>query len=381
MEVRDLSLKKNRVVILRSNPIAPDPRVEKIAFTLSKSYEVKVVGWDRTGTMAAKTTNPYFTLELFSNVSPFGSGIKNIFHLLSWQTFLIRWLVCNGRSYQVVYACDFDTILPALLGKFLFGYKVIYDIFDFYADHIRNTPLWIKRVIRWLDYKAVRSADAVVLVTEAQLSQLGTVKPLRLVIIYNTPMDTSASVIPPHNSVIHLRIAYIGILQVERGLLEMFEVMRHQPSWHLDLAGFGGDESVIITQALDLPNVSWYGRIPYEKTLELSRSADVLFSTCNPVVPNYQHASANKIFEAMMLAKPVIVARGTNMDLMVEKYNCGLVVTYGDVDELESALERLVNDAELRSKLGQNGRKAYESFYSWEIMEKRLLDLSLDLSK
>jgi glycosyltransferase involved in cell wall biosynthesis len=146
-------------------------------------------------------------------------------------------------------------------------------------------------------------------------------------------------------------------------------------------AGFGGDEPAIVAQALELPNVSWYGRIPYEKTIVLSRSADVLFSTCDPAVPNYRHASANKVFEAMMLEKPIIVVGGTNMDLMVENFQCGLVVSYGDVNELEAALERLANDAELRLKLGRNGRQAYESSFSWEKMEKRLHDLYTSLLK
>ena len=132
-------------------------------------------------------------------------------------------------------------------------------------------------------------------------------------------------------------------------------------------------------RARGLPNVTWHGRTAYPKTLALSRSADVLFSTCNPEVPNYRHASANKVFESMMLSKPILVAVGTNMDLMIEKYQCGLVVPYGDVDALEAALKRLADDPALRLLLGQNGRKAYDAYYSWEEMERRLHDLYASL--
>ncbi len=178
-----------RVVIFRSNPIAPDPRVEKIAFGLSKAYSVHVVGWDRTGTLKTPQETPHYILELYTRSSPFGSGIKNLFQLFGWQTFLISWVLRFGRSYQAIHACDFDTVLPALFGKLLFGCKVIYDIFDFYADHIRNTPEWLRRLIRRVDLKAVNLADAVILVTEAQLSQLDGFIPPKLVIIYNTPVD------------------------------------------------------------------------------------------------------------------------------------------------------------------------------------------------
>jgi len=378
---QESSTRLPRVVIFRSNPIAPDPRVEKIAFALSKSYAVHVVGWDRTGALKTSQKYPYFTLELYSHASPFGTGLKNLFQLFRWQVFLVIWVLRSGRSYQAIHACDFDTVLPALLGKLLFGCKVIYDIFDFYADHIRNTPQWLKRIIRWLDYKVIQSVDAVILVTEAQLSQLNGLLPSRLVIIYNTPVDTPSSIVAHRDPAVNLRVAYIGILQLERGLLEMITVMRKHPDWHFDLAGFGGDQQAIVTPALELSNVTWHGRIPYDQTIALSGSADVLFSTCDPVVPNYQHGSANKIFEAMMLGKPVVVARGTNMDLMVDSYQCGLIVTYGNVDELEAVLSQLANDAELRSKLGRNARLAYESYYSWDKMEKRLTVLYESLLK
>ena len=41
---------KPRIVICRSNPIAPDPRVEKEARALKQAgYRITLIGWDRTG--------------------------------------------------------------------------------------------------------------------------------------------------------------------------------------------------------------------------------------------------------------------------------------------------------------------------------------------
>ena len=39
-----------RVMLIRSNPVNPDPPVEKMADTLLKQgYQVTIVGWDRYG--------------------------------------------------------------------------------------------------------------------------------------------------------------------------------------------------------------------------------------------------------------------------------------------------------------------------------------------
>ena len=73
-----------------------------------------------------------------------------------------------------------------------------------------------------------------------------------------------------------------------------------------------------------------------------------------------------------MLGKPIIVARDTNMDRMIAAANAGLLVRYGDVDALETALRSLADRPDLRRELGANARRAYEQTYSWQVMEARL---------
>jgi glycosyltransferase involved in cell wall biosynthesis len=67
------------------------------------------------------------------------------------------------------------------------------------------------------------------------------------------------------------------------------------------------------------------------------------------------------------------------MDRIVEEAGCGLVVNYGDVYELESALTKLALHPELRVQLGNASRFAYETTYSWDRMRERLLDLYASL--
>ena len=84
---------------------------------------------------------------------------------------------------------------------------------------------------------------------------------------------------------------------------------------------------------------------------------------------------------AMMLAKPIVVAQDTNMDIAITENECGIVVPYANVQALEKALLRLANEPDLCLTLGQNGRKAYETKYGWPIMKTRLLNLYQNLSR
>lgn len=374
---------RERVCILRSNPISPDPRVEKIAAALSASgREVMALGWDRTAALPSKEMNRGFRVERLPIRAEYGQGMGNFPQLLRWQWGLWCWLLKNHSSFDILHACDFDTILPALWIKWLFHKKVIYDIFDFYADHLRRTPGGLKNMIRKVDLWAIGKADALILVDDSRRDQVNGSHPRRLTIVYNSPEDARSKLADPipSRAGCELRLAYIGLLQIERGLFEMLEVLRLHPDWHLDLAGFGGDEERILALVAALPNVTWYGRVQYDQALLLSDQADALFATYDPAIANHRFSSPNKVFEAMMLGKPLVVARGTNMDRMVEAADCGLIVNYGDVKMLEGALARLAEDAELRRRLGANARQAYEHTYSWAKMRERLIQLYAEVS-
>jgi glycosyltransferase involved in cell wall biosynthesis len=308
--------------------------------------------------------------------------LANLPDLLRWQWSLYRWLVRHRNAYELIHACDFDTVLPALLIKFLWGKKVIYDIFDFYAAHLRATPVLFKKLIKTIDLRVISWVDALILADDSRREQIYGAKPKRLTIIYNTPEDLNeAKKSQPNHTQEHgtingsLRLAYVGLLQKERGLFQMLEIMSRHPEWSLDLAGFGGDSEEIHDIARQMHNVRWHGRIPYEQALHLNQAADVLFATYDPAIPNHRYSSPNKVFEAMMLGKPLIAARNTNMDQIIKKEDCGIIIEYGNLSELETAISLLKNDPSLRFRLGRNGRQAYQNTYSWLNMQSRLISL------
>jgi glycosyltransferase involved in cell wall biosynthesis len=363
---------------LRSNPIDPDPRVEKAATALGNyGYTVRILGWDRSASLKEFDSAYQVPIQRLGFQADYGTGLQNFPALLRWQWGLFHWLILHREEIDIIHACDFDTVIPALFMKLLWGKKVIYDIFDFYADHLRATPGWVKSLIRFVDRRCVGWADSVILVDNARINQIGGTKSKKFVVINNTPPDVLPKLLKnKNNSQSDLfRIAYVGLLQIERGLIEILNVMQKHPEWTLTLAGYGGDEIRIKERASEMENVKWYGRVSYERALELSFQADVLFATYDPDIPNHQYASPNKLFEAMMLGKPIIVARNTNIDHIVEDEDCGLIIKYGDTDQLDQALISLFENSKRRDLMGSNGRKAYEEKYAWKVMESRLIEM------
>jgi glycosyltransferase involved in cell wall biosynthesis len=368
----------HRVLILRSNPVSPDPRVEKEARCLaSAGYSVSVLCWDRDGTFSpTEELAGGYVVQRIEIVAAYGTGLSNLPGLIRWQFALFRHLIKRRKNYDILHACDFDTVLPAVLMKLFFRKMVVYDIFDFYADHLRRTPGWIKNIIRQFDIRVINYVNGVILVDKARRVQIEEASPAHLAYVYNSPEDLCPTCcFPDEKSDTTFSITYVGLLQWERGLSNLIRVVKENPNFHLYIAGFGGDQKAIEESADKQSNIEYFGRVPYNQALLLSQKADLIWALYDPTIPNHQYASPNKLFEAMMLGKPVIVARDTNIDSVVREMNCGYIVEYSNFADLQNILKACAANPNDRAQKGRNARIAYEQRYSWKKMEEELLNL------
>ncbi|MFD1359101.1 glycosyltransferase family 4 protein [Fictibacillus halophilus] len=368
---------KKKVLFLRSNPIAPDPRVEKEARALHEAgYEVTMLGWDRTCSLSKYEETDYGNIQRLFIPANFGTGLKNLPHLLKWQLGLFKYLLKN--KVDIIHSCDFDTIIPAIFVSKIRKTKVVYDIFDFYSDMLRSTPSIVKSFIKKIDYLMINQADALIICDDSRYNQIKGSKPKSTTVIYNSPEETKgmAKLINGMEEEIkgELTVSYVGLLQKERGILEMMEVISNSPNWKMHIAGFGGDEKLIKEKADKHQNIKYHGRVSYKQSLEISNQGDVLFATYDPEIPNHKYSSANKLFEAMMLGKPIIVCKDTGMDSIVEKLNNGVIVDYGNKAQIKSALETLTNN-ERYDFLSENSRQGYLTTYGWDVMKRKLITL------
>jgi glycosyltransferase involved in cell wall biosynthesis len=88
------------------------------------------------------------------------------------------------------------------------------------------------------------------------------------------------------------------------------------------------------------------------------------------VLPSYTENFGMTVVESMACALPVIISRHVNIHQEVTAAGTGLV-TECDPDEVARAILELLNDPERRQRLGENGRRAAQSCYTWP----RIVDL------
>lgn len=87
-------------------------------------------------------------------------------------------------------------------------------------------------------------------------------------------------------------------------------------------------------------------------------------------------AVPRKVLEYMACGKPVIACNGSvSKDLLVNNYN-GILVKSGDVNEVTSAVIRLLKNEKLAKRLGNNAKKHVSEFYSHGLLVKKLIVLT-----
>lgn len=369
---------------MRSNPVNPDSRVEKEASALARAgYEVKILAWDRNEKY--KINNSYFNFNSkkveiirFGIPATFGGGFKNLKSFTLFQVRLFFWLIKNKKHYDAVHACDFDTAYSAYLSTRFTKKKLVFDIFDFlYTKPTGNFKLF-KRYIIFLQKKIIDYADATIICTEQRKQQINGVNPKRLAIIHNSPPEINGNLEKLELNENKIKIAYVGILQDYRFLFELAQVVVENDKWELHIGGFGKYEGYFNDLSKNHPNVIYYGKLPYLKTLELENSCDILTAIYDPKIENHFYAAPNKFYEGLMLGKPLIMVKGTGMSEIVEQYDIGELMEY-NTDSLRNAINNLASRKSEWSNISEKMKGLYSQKYSWNSMEKVLIDLYKDI--
>ncbi len=373
-----------RKVILISSHF-PNVRMEKEAKALGDhAYTITMIGWERWGAHPLlDEKDDYKAKRLRLKVPP--NSLKVAFYLPIWWLF-VMWQLLVER-WDVAHAIDFDSFVPALLIARIKGKPIVYDIADFYADTIGFPilPGLSRKITARIDRALMKSAVAIILPDESRIAQVGldTTKQ-RVVIVNNSPdQRILRSIVSRSLETKSFTVFYGGGIGNGRGIVEMCLAVKDLPDVQLVVMGpcspsFG---EALREVCRNVDNIRLHLTfVPYQEIIAETMKADLLFAVYDPADHNARFSSPNKLFEAMMCGKPIIVSDGTSMDDIVRNENCGLVVPYGDVQAIRETIVKLKNDSDLRQRLGANGRRAYEEKYDWQIMEQRLLTLYRQIS-
>jgi glycosyltransferase involved in cell wall biosynthesis len=388
------------IIIVRTNSVTHESRLIRVIKSLSRHYHLMVLGWNREGLseelrkdIIKKTfcfednsnnnddsdSNKKPDFNIFKLRAPYGKP-RLIYYvpLLFYFPLFWTWVFINLAIHRpkVVHACDLDTVIPCYIYKKIFRKKMVFEIVDRYAmTFIPKKIRLIFSILNWLEEAFSKRADLLMTLSENVLASFRT-KPRNCVTILNCPEDYTKR--PGHsdkrkadgNDV--LRIMYGGPIMAGRGLEHLASAVDDIDNVTMCVYGqiLDGDLFKGIT---NMRNVVYRGFLQaYDEYHYALLEADILVAVYTNATPSHSLTMHNKTLEAMMSGIPIITNFSSDL---VNEIGFGIIVEYGNVEQIRSAIVTLRDSPELRKRLGENGRKAFVEKYNWGVMEQKLYEV------
>lgn len=376
------------VLYLRANDIELDPRAKKeIDSLLACGFKITAIVWNRDINSKIIKSDVFFSrgsIEKYSVCykSSWGGGMKkNLIPFVKYLFKSITLMIKMRKSYSTIHAVDLITYLPALFIKFLFRKKIVYDIFDFYAD-TKKYNAFLTPIISFIEKRAIRYSDVTIICAEYRIKQISPSKPKKIIVIHNSPSAKQFAI--NDNFVLKsqstkMKICYVGNLIPERFILEIINTIKDIEDIELHIGGVG-----ILTDRINLEssrqkNVYFYGKMDYSEVLSLENKCDCLLALYDNRIRNNKYAAPNKFYEALYLGKPLIALRNTGFDNFVELYDIGVVIDDISDASLRSGILKIHNNIN-NGKYNQEYIKSiFYDNYEWDKMESILQKAYIDL--
>jgi glycosyltransferase involved in cell wall biosynthesis len=167
-------------------------------------------------------------------------------------------------------------------------------------------------------------------------------------------------------------ILFLGRLGPEKGVPQLvmaFASLGSKSGWRATIAGDGAvkDTRAAVERAGLGDRISVPGWVDSAGVETLLHAANIL------VLPSFSENLPMSVVEALAHGVAVICTPVGALPDIIEHERTGLIVKPGDVDGLASALGRLIEDPDLRRRLGEDGRALHRTRLDIEACAERLV--------
>ncbi len=243
---------------------------------------------------------------------------------------------------------------------------------DCEITHLRPPQLWRRT---GLLARSLRHLDALIFPSRTSAELHRRFAPLaRTEVIEHfvpeTPVGADPAPAPPARPY----FLYCGRLEPIKGVGTLIEAFRRRGPDNLVIAGDGGLESRLRSEAADLPQVRFTGRLDPGELAPLYRGARAV------LMPTLGHEVLPlTALEAFSAGTPMIAHDFGALGELIADTGAG--IAYRTPEELDAALDRLSSDDRLRAELGGRGRAAFEQRFTVEVHLRRYLSLIEELAQ
>jgi glycosyltransferase involved in cell wall biosynthesis len=382
------------LMLVENRPVPADPRVWPEAITLrDKGFQVIIISPKgsinhRDSYICMEGIHIYrYQLPITGN--KFTDYITE-YSISLFMTFCLSLKVLFRHGFDIIHAANPPDIF-FLVGMFyyLLGKKFVFDQHDLAPEMFqvkfqgRMKPL--HKLLLFLEWCSYQVAHLVVVTNSSQKSvaiERGGCPSHKVFVVRNGP---DLKKLKPGIPEVELKagrrflLSYIGLMGIQDGIehalyaLHDLVYKRERQDVLLVLIGDGDYASKLHTLAHDLQLDNYVKFTGWMETKDIVRYLTVTDVGISPDPQNglNEYSTMIKTMEYMAMGKPVVA-----FDLPETRFSAEDAALYAKpncVEDFADKIEALLDDEELRIKMGTLGRKRIEEILNWEHTKENLL--------
>jgi glycosyltransferase involved in cell wall biosynthesis len=316
---------------------------------------------------------------------------------------VLKWFIFSAKLFALPHSKmqKPDVVIASPMAPFLavpayrlakkYGAKFVYEVKDIWplsiielGDISPKHPLI--RAMSWCEKFAIKRADVIVSSLfnygEHLKRDLGIEKSfvwvnngIDLDEVQNVePLKKSVKELIPNGKFIIGYTGTIGIANALETLCEAAKLLKDNDEIVFVIVGDGKEKQNLVDTYGNLDNIIFIEPIPKKEVQSMLSLFDVCYIGWNKEKIYNYGISANKIFDYMYSAKPIIHAYSGKGDL-VKLAKCGVSVEAKNPKELAKAIEELYSSSEgSRREMGENGKRYVLEQFTYEKLSVKFLD-------
>ena len=389
-----------KIGMILDAPFPPDPRVENEAVSLVENgHEVFLFCLKYADEKASDIINGIQVRRYSSNT--FEYKLSALAYTIPLYSVIMQKKIAKfikETNIEVLHIHDMRIAGAVYKVNVNFNLPVVLDLHDNIPEvmklypHLQKFPgKYLISPKKWKqkEEEFIKKANKVIAVSPEFIETLALRLPLekdKLVLVPNTIRKTFFEDYKVNETIIkkyqnNFVILYLGDTHLRRGIqtaiAALVKLKDTIPEIKLVIVGKNTSDIILRKQVKDLQLEQF---VDFEgwQNVSLFQSYILASEICiSPLHRNLQHdvAYANKIFQYMSLAKPLLVSDAIAQKKLVEKVACGLVHKERDSKDFSNKVLALYKSKPLRMELGESGRKFIQNEFSWEQTSKNLINL------
>lgn len=292
-------------------------------------------------------------------------------------------------GFDVIHGCNPPDDIYMVAKHFKkYGVKYVFDHHDicpelFEAKFGKTSGLLYKSQL-WLEKQTYKHC-AFAFVTNESYKKIaierGKMNPDKVIVLRSGPKLERMRIMPPVESIkrgYKYMVGYLGVIGQQEGIEYLLDaakyIKEHDNNVFWGIVGGGPHLEALKKQAHDMgldDCVEFTGRAPDQQMLEYLNTADVCVNSDKYNSMN-DKSTMNKILEYMALGKPIV-----QFDLTEGRYSAqdaSLYAKNNDAEDMARKIMKLLDNPELRKRMGMYGRNRVVNELSWEHTSRALLE-------